>query len=209
MRRASAPRVSPAFHHSRWFRAKVRACREPKSRNPSAGQFSIRFLDGLEPPPETNGPDGRHVPPSPQRHPAPSRDPPSSSLDREAGTGCAADRRVIIPRHGQRSAGPRREAGVTMRLAGVRCQIFARARLGLIWFILTGSTAADPTLPYRAGALASRPGGRATDQGGPAVRPRPARSAAGARAGRRWSRRGAAPSPRDAAPVRPRGSEPR
>ena len=47
--------------------------------------------------------------------PPPSRGPASSSLAREAETGCAADRRVIIPRHGQRSAGPRVRPGVTMR----------------------------------------------------------------------------------------------
>ena len=36
-------------------------------------------------------------------------------LAREAEIGCAADWRVIIPRHGQRSAGPRVEPKVTMR----------------------------------------------------------------------------------------------
>ena len=67
--------------------------------------------------------------PSPSPRP-PSRGPASSSLAREAEIGCAADRRVIIPRHGQRSAGPRVRPGVTMMgghlLAGPAYKVRAR-----------------------------------------------------------------------------------
>jgi len=109
--RAFHPRFTTAVGFERRFELAENRSREIRQRDSSRYAFSTgskaarnqRFRSKARP-----------SKPSASPRP-PSRGPASSSLAREAETGCAADRRVIIPRHGQRSAGPRLEAGVTMR----------------------------------------------------------------------------------------------